>query len=125
MELNLDWRREQSARLGAVSYEIRPLKVWAFQELMAFWESQPRETADGQSRVRISPAQSLHLVDLARRIFPDHVRNLSGIALRRDGASAPAAPLDLCDEAPLLELAGEVLGRLVAISELNPGDEKN
>ena len=125
MELNLDWRREQSGRLNMVSYEIRPLKVWAFQELMAFWEGQPREMADGQARVRISPAQSLPLIDLARRIFPEHVRNLSGIALRREGSSAPASPLDLCEEAPLLELAGEVLGRLVAISDLNATDEKN
>jgi len=124
MELNLDWRRERSARLDAVSYEIRPLKVWAFQELMAFWESQPRE-GEGPARLRLTPVQSLGLVDLARRIFPDHVRNLSGISLRREGSSAPAGPLDLCEEAPLLELAGEVLGRLVAISELSPADEKN
>jgi hypothetical protein len=125
MELNLDWRREDSARLAGVSYELRPLKVWAFQELMAFWDQQPRESGEGPARVRISPAQSLKLVDLARRIFPDHVRNLSGITLQRDGVRGPAAPLDLCEESPLLELAGEVLGRLVAISELAPGDEKN
>ena len=125
MELNLDWRLESSGRLAGVSYEIRPLKVWAYQELMAFWEARPRETRDGQEVARVSAAESLKLMEVARRIFPDHVRNLSGIALRRDGASAPAAPQDLCEEAPLLELAGEVLGRLVAISELTPGDEKN
>jgi hypothetical protein len=125
MELNLDWRREQSARLADVSYEIRPLKVWAYQELMAFWEARPRETRDGRLVTQVSPAESLKLMDVARRIFPEHVRNLSGITLRRDGAGHPATLEDVCGESPLIELAGEVLGRLVAISNLSPGDEKN
>jgi len=125
MELNLDWRREQSARMAGVSYEIRPLKVWAYQELMAFWEGRPRESRDGQVVAHVSAAESLKLIDVARRIFPEHVRHLSGVALRRDGAAHPATLEDLCAESPLIELAGEVLGRLVSISDLGPGDGKN
>ena len=125
MELNLDWRREESARMPGVSYEIRPLKVWAYQELMAFWEARPRETREGRAVAQVSPAESLKLIEVARRIFPEHVRNLSGIALRRDGVANAATLEDVCAEAPLIELAGELLGRLVAISDLTPGDEKN
>ena len=125
MELNLDWRREASARLVEVSYEIRPLKVWAYQELMAFWEERPRQTGEGRAVTQISAAEGLKLMDVARRIFPEHVRALEGITLRREGAVHPVALEDLCGESPLIELAGEILARLVAISDLAPGDAKN
>jgi hypothetical protein len=125
MELNLDWRREQSARFADVSYEVRPLKVWAYQELMAFWEDRPRETRDGRVVTQVSAAESLKLMDVARRIFPEHVRSLTGITVRRDGAGQPVTPEDVCNESPLIELAGEILARLVALSGLAPGDEKN
>lgn len=125
MELDLDWRREQSARLPDVTYEVRPLKVWAYQELMAFWESRPREPGEAQGTARVSPAESLKLIEVARRIFPEHVRQLSGITVRRDGAAQAATLDDLCAESPLIELAGEVLGKLVSISELGTADAKN
>jgi hypothetical protein len=125
MELNLDWRREQSARLSGVSYELRPLKVWAYQELMAFWESLPREAGEGQGAARAPAAESLKLMEVARRIFPEHVRALCGITVRRDGAAQQATLEDLCAESALIELAGEVLGRLVAISELGTDAAKN
>ena len=123
MEVNLDWRRQESAQWPDVGYEIRPLRVWAFQELMAFWEGP--EGAPENSTLRISPARSFELLQVARRIFPDHVRNLTGLTLLRDGEHAPATPEALCEEAPLLPLAGEIIARLVAISEIGAAAEKN
>ena len=125
MILNLDWRRETSALGNEVQYEIRPLRVWAFQELMAFWEGRQRESREGQAVAQVTPAESLKLMEVARRIFPDHVRQLAGVTLIREGGHHPATLEDLCDESPLIELAGEILGKLVAISELKPESEKN
>ncbi len=125
MELNLDWREQRSALGGEIGYEIRPLKVWAFQELMAFWEGRRQESQDGKSVVQVSPAESLKLMEIARRIFPSHVRNLSGVDVKAEGDLRPATLEDLCEESLLIELAGEILGRLVAISDLKADDEKN
>ena len=125
MEFNLDWRRESSELGDEVTYEIRPLKVWAFQELMAFWESRPGGGEEGDSPRRVSPAESLRLMEVAARIFPDHVRDLQGVTVLAEGNPHPATMEDLCGESPLLELAGEVLGKLVNISGLSERDEKN
>ena len=73
----------------------------------------------------VSPVESLKLMEVARRIFPDHVRGLEGIDLVRDGERHPASLDDLCEEAPLIELAGEILGRLVSISDFQGESEKN
>ena len=123
MEVNLDWRRQESAQWPEVGYEIRPLRVWAFQELMAFWEGP--EGDPETPTLRISPMRSFELLHVAKRIFPDHVRNLTGLTLLRDGATVPATPEALCEEAPLLPLAGEIISRLVAISEIGAAAEKN
>ena len=123
MEVNLDWRRQESAQWPEVGYEIRPLRVWAFQELMAFWEGP--EGAPENPTHHISPMRSFELLQVAKRIFPDHVRNLTGLTLLRDGETVPATPEGLCEEAPLLPLAGEIISRLVAISEMGAAAEKN
>jgi hypothetical protein len=141
MELNLDWQRRTSALWPEVSYELRPLRVWAFQELLACWEAQANDVPpaaqpapDGAPGARgaqpaprpgASLAATARLMEAARRIFPEHVRGLSGLRLRGEAGSAPAAPADLCEEAALLPLAAEIVAGLVEISALGEGAEKN
>ncbi|MDH5751331.1 MAG: hypothetical protein OEZ59_02800 [Deltaproteobacteria bacterium] len=116
MELNLDWRKEQSGLWKDVSYELRPLRVWAFQALLDLWSS--KNTPQPEDR----PGASL--TALATRIFPEHVRNLEGLVITRDQSTGPATPADLAEEAVLLPLASEIISRLVSISEVEETAEK-
>ena len=125
MELNLDWRRRTSALWPDVSYEMRPLRVWAFQELLACREAQGGDEAAPPRPGGPSLAASTRLMEVARRIFPEHVRGLSGLQVRSEAGTAPAAVAELCEEAALLPLAAEMLAGLVEISTLDAGAEKN
>jgi len=148
MELNLDWRQRQSALWPEVSYELRPLRVWAFQELLAFWEGEGERSkalrggphraegesvgdgdapADGPGAPRATLAATARLMDVARRILPDHVRGLSGLRVRAGSAAEAAVPTleALCEEAALLPLAAELVAALVELSTLDAGAEKN
>ncbi len=125
MELDLDWRRENSAVWPEVSFEIRPLKVWAFQELLAHWECQSEEQPGEPGAMRVSASQGVKLMEVARRIFPDHVRGLDGMTAVRDGRDCEVTVDMLCEETQMLPLAGEIVSRLVAISEIGSSGEKN
>jgi len=137
MELNLDWRRRQSALWPEVSYEIRPLRVWAFQELVTFWEGEAagRAAAPGPgtgdaaqadaARPPVSMLATARLMEVARRILPEHVRGLAGLQVRAEAGCAVVAVSDLCEETALLPLAAEIVAGLVSISALEPAAEKN
>ena len=127
MELNLDWSTEDSTLLTGVRYSMRPLKVWAFQELMGCWEqaASTPHAEGGPPPLRLGSAAGAALMPLLRRIFTEHVRGLEGLSLRAGGNTRAATVEDLCEEAALLPLAGELLTRLLARSDLSPGDEKN
>lgn len=125
MECNLDWRTENSALWPGVTYQIRPLKVWAFQELLAFWEAHGAEPPPGGGKVTLPPSRGLQLMAVAKAIFAEHLRNLSGLTVVREGERAEAGPETLCEETPLMPLAGEIISRLIAISEVSPAAEKN
>lgn len=125
MDINLDWRREASALWPEVSYEIRPLKVWAFQELLGFWEQHGRPEVEDDATPRTGAAEGVLLVDVAKRIFPEHVRALQGVSLVQEGQSRPVPVEALCEETSLLKLAAEIVSRLIAISEISRDEEKN
>ena len=124
MELDLDWRRESSAQWPDVSYELRPLKVWAFQELLAYWEGDGAGPS-GEAEGKATASASVRLMEVARRIFPEHVRGLSGLTIVQGGERKPAGVNTLCEETQTLPLAGEIISRLVAISEVGASAEKN
>jgi len=65
------------------------------------------------------------LMEVARRIFPEHVRALAGLHVRGEGGTAALAVSDLCEETALLPLAAEIVAGLVAISALDGAAEKN
>lgn len=111
MDINLEWREQKSELWEGVTYEIRPLRVWAFQEIMTFWEN-------NGGKAGASPAKSLNLMPVAQRIFKDHVRELKGVRVNIEGESTAATPDDLCRETPLVGLAGEIIVYLVTISEV-------
>ncbi|MDH4247403.1 MAG: hypothetical protein OEW39_06275, partial [Deltaproteobacteria bacterium] len=111
MEINVDWRREPSRVWPEVSYELRPLRVWAFQALLDRWEglrdaaAPAPEDGGALSAAGETPwgrGGEHSLLALAARIFPDHVRRLEGLTLNRDGQTLPASPEMLGEEALLL-----------------------
>ncbi len=125
MEFNLEWRHRTSSVWPDVGYEIRPLKVWAFQELLAYWEengSPAGEASQGHGGIAV---KNTRLMEIAKRVFPDHVRNLEGISLRENGKSEPATVERLCEETLFMPLAGELISSLIAISETGEEEEKN
>ena len=125
MELHLDWRQMDSAVMPGVRYELRPLRVWAFQELMAFWEQREGAKAAPEAPADLRFSEALALLAVARRVFPQHVQKLEGLVLLKEGQRIPAGVEQLCEEMPLVELAGEILNRLVQLSTLTPNGEKN
>ena len=124
MELDLDWRTVQSEVWPEVSYELRPLRVWAFRDLMAFWEKQGAQTENENAIIRMSPVESFRLMELAERILPDHVRALKGVSVKTAGERATPEIAQLCQESALIPLAGEMVAKLVSISQVEGEPEK-
>lgn len=125
MELNLEWRGWSSESWPEVRCELRPLKVWAFQELLSAWEVEGKPLGEAETRPAATQIKGARLMAVARRILPDHVRALEGVTVRLDGQTAPASLEQLCEETALMALAGEILSRLVAISEITEAEQKN
>ena len=136
--IDLDWRREESALHPGVYYEIRPLKVWAYLELLGAWDKGAAEAPAATPRAAEAPApegapvaelgalpRQGRLLRLAPRIFPEHVRALEGLEMTREGVRLPVDAIALAEEAALAPLAGEVITRLLEISQLTGADEKN
>ncbi|MDH4120427.1 MAG: hypothetical protein OEV94_01805 [Deltaproteobacteria bacterium] len=121
MELNLDWQTHTSSLWPEVRYDIRPLRVWAFQELLRFWETHTAAHPDQP----LTSAETMGLMAVARRVLPDHLQNLTGITLLQAGSRQPASIESLCEETALAELTGEIITRLVALSAVRPEQEKN
>ncbi len=107
-------------------YELRPLRVWAFEALMACWERPAGEAAGRDDPAAAAPARGARLMEAAGRVFPDHVRNVEGLSVRAEGQSLPATLEQICGETAFLPLlAGEMLSRLLSISDLTEEEEKN
>jgi hypothetical protein len=133
MEFNLDWQPHTSALWPEVTYELRPLKVWAFQALLDCWDGAQgwggAGGAGGAGPVERAPrpaaAGSARLMEAAERVFPEHVRNLAGLTVRAEGRVEPAGLEHLSRETLLLPLAGEIIARLLSLSEVGEAAEKN
>lgn len=125
MELNLEWRTWRSDTWPEVACELRPLKVWAFQEVLEAWEGQRQPSEPEGENPLPAPVKGTPLMAVARRILPEHARNLQGVTVRLDGQSRPATLEQLCEETALMPVAGEILSRLVAISEITEAEQKN
>jgi hypothetical protein len=124
MELNLDWQKHTSALWPEVSYELRPLRVWAFEELLGYWHRQGAPDESGGA-ARTASRHGAELMALAKKVLPEHVRALEGVVVIQDGRRVPAGLDALCEEAGLMALTGEILSGLVAISAVPPSAEKN
>ena len=125
MEFNLDWQPQTSALWPEVSYELRPLKVWAFQALLDCWDSGADSGAGEVPAPRAAVAGSARLMEVAGRVFPEHVRNLAGLTVRVEGRVEGANLEHLSRETLLLPLAGEIIARLLSLSEVGGAAEKN
>jgi len=124
MECLLDWQSRQSSLWPDVSYEIRPLKVWAFLDLMTCWGEGAPERPEGGTSPGQQALKSQALLDVAKRVIPEHVRNLKGLYVQRDGQVRDGTVEEVCEEALLMPLAVEMISGLIEISEVGKEDEK-
>lgn len=110
MYLNLSWREFSPA--DGVIVEIRPLKIWAFQELAQVAGQKAME--DG--KVKMEGGAVWELLAAARKVFPEHVRNVKGLTIE-DGESRPATVEDLSDETALaMSIGASIVAELLSIS---------
>ena len=119
MEISLGWRRVDLKDLPDISVELRPLKVWAFQKLIASQAG----NSDGKSQEALD---GLTMLEVAKEIFPEHVRAVKGIVVSRDdGESSDVTLEDLTTETQLITVSAAILSQLFEISQLTEMEQKN
>lgn len=122
MNLDLDWRVHVSESMQDVTCKIRPLKLWAFQAVMAFWQGLP---TNEEGQPRLNTAASIGLIQVAEKVFPEHVKELQNITVQVEGKQRMATIDDLCKETAFMGLSVEIIGALITISEVGAEEEKN
>lgn len=118
MDILIEWQTYQTEFNGAtVTMEIRPLRRGAMHILLPHLQAMQGDAGDAlQVAIR-----SLELQALAGVIFPDHVRNITGVTVN----GRPPSPDRFADEVVLSQLTVDIIGQLGAISRLSLGDVKN
>ena len=126
MKLDLEWRRIGSDLHPGVSYEVRPLMVWAYLDLLAAWEvGSPARPGEVTEESPPSPALSSQIWRVLERVFPEHLRALEGLVFSSPEGETPPSPADIAREAVMIPLAGEILGHLMRISQVGEAEAKN
>lgn len=136
MEVNLDWRDFQSALFPEVHCQIRPLRVAAYQRCITLWSKFSFMDTQGGTKEEVEKAASERsralftqylpdLLEVAKVIFPDHVRHLVGITILKDGARKAGDVTDLWEETAFSSITIEVLSVLMTISSLSVVEAKN
>jgi hypothetical protein len=111
LELILDWQEKEFDFKGSkITAELRPLKRRAMMALLPFMQG-------GE----ITNQRALEMQGLAEKIFPDHVRNISGIRIN----GQPITVEQLNDEMALFSLSTDIIKVLALMSSLQKEDEKN
>ena len=113
MLVDLDWQPFEPEGFPGVSVELCPLTTLAFQQF------------GGVLNAESSAAKANTLLDVAREVFPKHVRNVCGLEVRVDGSKRAATVEDIMTRAPFYSLLSAIVARLVSISILTEAEAKN
>lgn len=131
----IGWQEYETTFKGKkIKMEIRPLKRWAsfiLTPLFAKIEGLPNrkkkeKTIDYIKRLKPEQFEQMTEIfgkvqDASASIFKAHVRNIEGITINDK-------PVDfdiMAEESVFLQLCLELSGKLIEISSLSEGDEKN
>ena len=121
MLIDLDFRQFELPGLSGATVDVRPLQVAAYQDALRVLQPHQRE---GGANTYAMMADSAFL-EAAKRIFPEHVRNLAGIDLRVNGETRAAKVDDLYSHGALFPVALGVMAHLLAISMLTETEAGN
>ena len=121
MLIDLDFRPFELPGLAGVTVDVRPLQVGAYQDALRVLQPHQKE---GGANAYAMMADGAFL-DVAKRIFPEHVRNLSGIELRVNGETRAAKVEDLYSHGALFPTALGIMAHLLAISMLSETEAGN
>lgn len=134
MDIIIDWQSftpTTKIRGETISAEVRPLKNWAWLELLPLMEKLTLKKEGETTKdylARLTPAEksnlereSISIQRLAKTIFKDHVRNFQGITVN----GQPPTPEQLSEEVIFMGVTVEIMVYLITISNLGEEDVKN
>ena len=132
IDLTIGWRPYETTFMGEkITMELRPLKSWAFYEIIPYLDNpNPRrkDETNEECMKRLSPAEieglrnsskELHL--LSAKIFPEHVRNIENLVVN----GMPVTPDIIAEESIFMGLAIEISGQLGVITSITENESKN
>ena len=115
MKIALNWRRWAPDDHPEISLEIRPLTVEAMFKCA---------TAVGTGGGDLIRSQSILMA--AQEVFPEHVRNLTGIEVTDEQGNQRSGDIaDLTQQPVLMSIASDIVASLINISLIGDTDEKN
>jgi len=132
MDVIIGWSSYETKFLDdPVTMELRSLRTEAFFKLLPLMQhknaKQPKESVEKYLK-RLTPEEKIEIQGasiktqkLSVEIFPDHVKNITGITLN---GKAPTFE-DLAQEAIFLNLAVDICGELISRTKLTRDEEKN
>ena len=132
VDLIIGWEKYETVFMGKeISMEIRPLKRWAWFVIAPLFQDMPdkkkgetnqqfaaRLTKDERGKLT---AQSEKIHEKSKDIFKDHVRNIQGITVNQK----PITFDIMSEEIHFMNLCIQICGKLMEISQLTEGEEKN
>lgn len=130
--VTIEWQPHETTFKGeSIKMEIRPLKNWAWFEIAPLLNNKnPKKQGESKEDyiARLTDEEklvmgkdSIKLQHFAKTIFPEHVRNLSGVTVNNQ------APTNehLSEEVVFLSFTVGIIMKLIEISSLDEEDTKN
>jgi len=124
LELIIDWQAfETELRGEKISMEIRPFKRKAMMAIQPFLTEKMPTIKKSMNKEEIGKLadKAFELQGLAEHLFPNHVRNITGITIN----GKPPTFEDLSEEPALLPLTLAIITQIASISALDSGEAKN
>lgn len=130
MLVSLDYK-EVKVGNDDVTVEIKPLSVGAYQDILKILHgiiSKSSGSNLSEEEVRdlgIAQMSNPELIEVCKKTFPEHVRNLKGIQLQENGEVRDATIEDLFRYGALIDYCISILTTLFQESNLSKKEEKD
>ena len=121
--LTIGWKPyEVDFRGHKITMELRPLKRWASMLLTPIYLEAADMKANKKKKVTADEANfSYRIQELGMKIFPDHLRSLSGLQINNVDITIN----NLCDESIFASVVMDVMAELSSRSQLKDNEVKN
>lgn len=129
MELR-GWEKVTSEVNPEISYELRPMNIGEYLTVLQTGEesgliAKGDADPDKKKTAKESFENAQALSEMAQKVFPGCIRNLTGITIMEKGAKRDVTLEEALIDMAFLPLMGEMLNNLVQASTLSQNDEKN